>query len=174
MGCAYEAVGASRQAWESLFYHRWSPRIARARPAEMGPDAGFWISTPRHGGIDTRLGGQGGAIRHGGVPQSARHVSNARAPRLPAIPRRGAGGSCGGSQRGSNLVRIWDEFGTREIEGDRRRSEEIEGDGRRSTEIDRDRPTFADLRSTSLAAWVLDPNLGWHGGAELDCTHIRQ
>ena len=137
------------------FCHRWSPGPARAKPA----DGGRCVFLDRYGakrGFDTRLGGQGGAMRHGGVAQAARHVSNARATTFTATPRRGSGGSRGGSQRGiefgANLERIWDE-------GDRGRSKEVGGGRRRSTEIDRDRPIFADLRSASLAGWTLDPNL---------------
>ena len=78
----------------------------------------------------------------GGVPQRARHVSIARAPKLPAMPRRGSGGFprrvATGTEFGPNLVRIraW------EID---RRSREIAGDRPRSTEVDRPSPIFAQL-----------------------------
>ena len=80
----------------------------------------------------------------GGVPQRTRHVSFARAPKVPAMPRRGSGGFprrvATGTELGPNLVRI----GAWEID-------------RRSREIAGDRPTFADLRSTSPASGPFDP-----------------
>ena len=83
----------------------------------------------------------------GGVPQRTRHVSIARAPKVPAMPRRGSGGFprrvATGTEFGPNLERI----GAWEID---RRSREIAGGRTRSTEIDRGRPTFADLRRSSL------------------------
>eukprot|EP00966_Prymnesium_polylepis_P281949 6515294-Prymnesium_polylepis.1 len=42
--------------------------------------------------LDTRLGSWGGAMRHGGVAESARQVSIETAAKVPAIPRRGSGG----------------------------------------------------------------------------------
>ena len=90
----------------------------------------------------------------GGVPQRTRHVSIARAPKVPAMPRRGSGGFprrvATGTEFGPNLERI----GAWEID---RRSREVAGGRPRSTEIDRGRPTFADLRSTSPASGPFDP-----------------
>ena len=87
----------------------------------------------------------------GGVAQRTRHVSFARAPKVPAMPRRGSGGFpwrvATGTEFGPNLER------NRGV-GDR---PEIAGDRMRSNEIDRDRPTFADLRSTSPASGPFDP-----------------
>ena len=78
----------------------------------------------------------------GGVPQRTRHVSIARAPKVPAMPRRGSGGFprrvATGTEFGPNLERI----GPREIV---RRSREVAGDRTRSTEIDRPSPIFAQL-----------------------------
>ena len=79
--------------------------------------------------------------------------------RLRRHPGEGWADPAEGRSGGSNLERIWSEFGTREIEGDRGRSKEVGGGRPRSTEVDRDRPIFADLRSASLAGWTLDPNL---------------
>ena len=91
----------------------------------------------------------------GGVPQCVRHVSIARAPKLPAMPRRGSGGFprrvATGTEFGPNLERI----GAWEID---RRSREIDRDRPRSDEIDRGQPTLADLRSTSPASGPFDPN----------------
>ena len=55
---------------------------------------------------------------------------------------------------GRHGYRIWSEFGANRTAGDR---PEIAGDRTRSDEIDRDRPTFADLRSTSPASGPFDP-----------------
>eukprot|EP00966_Prymnesium_polylepis_P280445 6479865-Prymnesium_polylepis.1 len=61
------------------FCRRRSPRLARARPAD-GDRCGVLDPCGATRGDDTRLGGQGGAMRLGGVSQRARHVSIARAP----------------------------------------------------------------------------------------------
>ena len=144
-GDACALVGPARQAWASLFVVG-GPRGSHGRGRRLGSDAAFWIRHPCGvtRGFDTRLGGQGGAMRRGGVLQRARHVSFARAPKseVTAIPRRGFGGSPGdgraGTEFGPNLERIG-------AARDRGRSAEIDRDRPRSTEIDRDRPIFAQL-----------------------------
>ena len=75
----------------------------------------------------------------GGVPHRTRHVSIARAPKVPAMPRRWSGGFprrvATGTEFGPNLERI----GAWEVAGGRGRSDEI----------DRDRPRSTDLRRRS-------------------------
>eukprot|EP00966_Prymnesium_polylepis_P026656 615092-Prymnesium_polylepis.1 len=101
----------------------------------MGPERCFWIRAARHGAssFDTRLGSQSGAmwnggVPHGGVPQRARHVSIARAPKVPRY-------SCEGSAE--------DRCGR--STGGRGRSNEIEGDRTDFADLRRPSPTFALL-----------------------------
>eukprot|EP00966_Prymnesium_polylepis_P288579 6665526-Prymnesium_polylepis.2 len=87
-------VGAS-------FCHRWFPTLARGR-RPLGARCGFSDPYGATMSTHTRLGSQGGAVGCGGVPQRTRHVSIARAPKVPAMPRRGSGGFPQRSPRVSN------------------------------------------------------------------------
>ena len=93
-GCA--ARGVRVRAHRSLatgvgdsFCHRRSPRLARARPAD-GARCTVLDPCGATRGNDTRLGGQRGAMRLGGVPQRARRMSIARAPKLRRYPGEGS------------------------------------------------------------------------------------